>query len=164
MLNPLTAVISEALQCSPTELSDWPLIVAIFCPAGFAGTVIASSVNDVLGRSGTITSTAVMCVICGLLSGASAALSSSSPTVAFWLLFMSRCAVGLASGIGSVVVPSYLGEIAPAALKGVFGGFFQLSVVRTANVKEAKSHIFSSFLFYKKKCALLPLCKQRLSR
>eukprot|EP00613_Pedinella_sp_CCMP2098_P049980 CAMPEP_0171837574 /NCGR_PEP_ID=MMETSP0992-20121227/12261_1 /TAXON_ID=483369 /ORGANISM="non described non described, Strain CCMP2098" /LENGTH=615 /DNA_ID=CAMNT_0012453817 /DNA_START=133 /DNA_END=1981 /DNA_ORIENTATION=- len=36
-LNPLTAVVSQALQCSPTAFWDWPLLVSIFCPAGLGG-------------------------------------------------------------------------------------------------------------------------------
>jgi len=138
-LNPLTAVVSQALQCSPTAFWDWPLLVSIFCPAGLAGTLLASSLSSKFGRAGVITIAGLLCVASGLLGGASAMTAAaavaatppaSGPTTqqAFWLLFASRCVIGLEAGICTAVVPSYLSEISPPELRGLFGACFQLAV------------------------------------
>ena len=46
-----------------------------------------------------------------------------------WVLVLARFVVGFASGFSSVLVPIYLGELAPPILRGTFGTCTQFSMV-----------------------------------
>eukprot|EP00614_Pseudopedinella_elastica_P001396 CAMPEP_0172588166 /NCGR_PEP_ID=MMETSP1068-20121228/7109_1 /TAXON_ID=35684 /ORGANISM="Pseudopedinella elastica, Strain CCMP716" /LENGTH=266 /DNA_ID=CAMNT_0013383411 /DNA_START=46 /DNA_END=843 /DNA_ORIENTATION=+ len=127
-LNPLTEVLTEHLQISATDLRGWPAIVSIFCPAGFLGTQLAASVAT-LGRARAVNASAQLSFAGGCLSGACGLLAAKGSRAGFALLFLGRCAAGVAAGIATVVVPVYLSEISDAGNRGFFGAFFQLAVV-----------------------------------
>ncbi|CAN0461176.1 unnamed protein product [Discosporangium mesarthrocarpum] len=63
---------------------------------------------------------AVAYVIAGVTMSLSPDISS---------LIMARLLVGLASGISTVAVPIYIGEIAPPNLRGVLGAIVQFHLV-----------------------------------
>ncbi len=67
----------------------------------------------------------------GGLCAAVAFLKDAAPqrALAFGLLMAARCCFGAGAGAASVAVPMYLGEIAPASLKGAFGALNQFSLV-----------------------------------
>ena len=67
----------------------------------------------------------------GGLCAAVAFLKDAAPqrSLAFGLLMVARCCFGVGAGAASVAVPMYLGEIAPAALRGAFGALNQFSLV-----------------------------------
>ena len=67
----------------------------------------------------------------GGLCAAVAFLKDAAPqrALSFGLLMVARCCFGVGAGAASVAVPMYLGEIAPAALKGAFGALNQFSLV-----------------------------------
>jgi SP family facilitated glucose transporter-like MFS transporter 3 len=44
------------------------------------------------------------------------------------MLILARLVVGMASGFSSVLVPIYLGELAPPILRGTFGTATQFSM------------------------------------
>jgi sugar porter (SP) family MFS transporter len=70
-------------------------------------------------------------VLGGGLCAAVAFLKDAAPqrALAFGLLMAARCCFGAGAGAASVAVPMYLGEIAPASLKGAFGALNQFSLV-----------------------------------
>jgi MFS family permease len=70
-------------------------------------------------------------VLGGGLCAAVAFLKDAAPQrgLAFGLLMAARCCFGAGAGAASVAVPMYLGEIAPASLKGAFGALNQFSLV-----------------------------------
>ena len=63
------------------------------------------------------------------LSGLSACQADCTASFGVLLFFFGRIIAGLACGASTVVVPIYLGELAPPHLRGTFGVVFQLSSV-----------------------------------
>ncbi len=143
-LNPVAEVIAEALGVSLVLPLGFPLVVSVFCPTGFLGTqCTVARLTQLSGGEGgggggsgggggpaaAINVLGVVCLASGVVASGAALVAPSSPSLAFLLLLLSRSLVGFASGAGSVVVPSYLNDIAPLESRGVVGSFFQLGVV-----------------------------------
>ena len=100
--------------------NQWALIVSIFCTGGLFGSLLGGRLADLLGRKNLLTSSNVL-----FISGA--LLESLSQN--FWMLLIGRFIIGLGCGCSTVIVPLYLGEIAPASLRGSLGTMNQFSIV-----------------------------------
>ena len=128
IFNGMDKIISTALQVSVTSPLGFPLVVSTFCPAGFVGSQLSTSLLG-NGFVQAFNNMAYLCVASGCLAGASYLMCSASLSLSFSFLLLSRMLVGIASGAGSVIVPRYLMEISPRDFRGFLGAFFQGGVV-----------------------------------
>ena len=94
---------------------QWSLAVSVFALGGLFGTY-ASSCMESYGRRKSILITSVMYFVGSLMQ--SFALSIISMT-------LGRLVIGVASGISTVLIPVYLGELAPPTLRGTLGTYIQ---------------------------------------
>ena len=98
----------------------WSLAVSAFAIGGPAGAVLGGALANASGRRQALLFDAVVFFIGG-------ALMTFAPTM-LWLV-LGRFVVGVASGFASVLVPVYLGELAPPVLRGTFGTCTQFAMV-----------------------------------
>jgi MFS transporter, SP family, galactose:H+ symporter len=94
-------------------------VVSIFLLGAAAGALSAGRAADRFGRKPTL-------FAAGVLFGIGLALALIAPNVG--VLLVARVAQGLAAGLASAVVPSYLSEIADDAHRGRLGSVNQLMV------------------------------------
>mmetsp|Transcript_13917 Transcript_13917/g.20893 ORF Transcript_13917/g.20893 Transcript_13917/m.20893 type:complete len:642 (-) Transcript_13917:1518-3443(-) len=98
----------------------WSLAVSSFAIGGPVGAILGGYLANAAGRRQALLFDAIVFVLGGLLM-------SLAPTIA-WLI-AGRFFVGIASGFASVLVPVYLGELAPPVLRGTFGTCTQFAMV-----------------------------------
>ena len=118
-------VISKDLGIDPKGWAWSGGIVASFCVAGFLGTSFAGGLADSWGRRRLIVALNLPFL---LAAGAAVGAGLLKGTAGYALLVLSRVLVGLACGMGSVVTPMYLGEIATESTRGAFGALFQFQI------------------------------------
>jgi len=92
---------------------------AILATGGIAGALLSGVLARVLGRKKSL-------LLAGFIFTAVSAYSALLPDLA--ILSACRFALGFAVGIASFVVPLYLSETAPAAIRGSMGTLFQLMI------------------------------------
>ncbi|MCD0453152.1 sugar porter family MFS transporter [Actinocorallia sp. API 0066] len=95
-------------------------VVAADLPGAAIGAAIAGATADRLGRLGAMRVAGVLFAITAIAS----AVPFSIWDLAFW-----RLMGGVAIGMASVIAPTYIGEIAPAAFRGRLASLQQLAVV-----------------------------------
>jgi hypothetical protein len=125
VLNVPQDTIVSALKLSTIQ---WSFAVAIFCIGGLLGSMSGARMADRLGRKNFLLSNNVLFITGGLLE------SLSSEIV---MLSLGRLAIGVGCGGATVVVPMYLGEIAPANLRGSLGTMNQFAMVSGCNTAAA---------------------------
>jgi MFS family permease len=103
VLNSLTDVGAASLGVSPTALGGWPLLVSVFCPAGFAATQLAGPFAAVHGRAPAVQGMAALGVASGCCSALAAAVGPGPRFAGFWLFFAGRALIGFASGASTVI-------------------------------------------------------------
>ena len=121
------------LTGAPSDDVTWGLCVSIFCLGALLGCAVAATLANGLGRKRALTLTSAACT----LGAAIQALSAFFPTCAvdctaslgILCMLLGRVIAGCGSGAATVVVPIYLGELAPPHLRGAFGVMFQLACV-----------------------------------
>eukprot|EP01035_Chromulina_nebulosa_P019114 gene19114-24948_t len=99
---------------------QWSLAVSAFAVGGPGGAVLGGVLANKRGRRGAMLINTWVFFIGGLLM-------TIAPNI-YWL-FPARLIIGFASGLSSVVVPVYLGEIAPPTLRGTLGTLNQFAMV-----------------------------------
>ena len=119
-----TGVVSGALlflQDSFGKLSafDKELVTSLLLVGAAVGALVAGRLADRIGRRPVILLTATVFII-GVLGAAFAP--------AFGLLVVMRFVIGLAVGSASMVVPLYIGELAPPQYRGALVSFNQLAI------------------------------------
>jgi sugar porter (SP) family MFS transporter len=119
-----TGVVSGALLFLRTQfggLSNFQeeLVTSLLLVGAMAGALIAGRLSDRIGRKPTIMITAVVFVL-GVL------LAAFTPT--YPVLLIARVIIGLAVGSSSMVVPLYIGEIAPPRFRGGLVSLNQLAI------------------------------------
>jgi sugar porter (SP) family MFS transporter len=119
-----TGVISGALLFVGKDFPgltsfDKELLTSILLIGAAVGAVAAGRIADKLGRRPTVLGTAVL-FVAGVL------LAALSPT--FDVLVVARVVIGLAVGSASMVVPLYIGELAPPRIRGALVSFNQLAI------------------------------------
>ncbi|CAM9832758.1 unnamed protein product [Discosporangium mesarthrocarpum] len=100
--------------------TEWSLAVSVFAIGGPFGAVLAGRVSNTSGRRAAIVLNAWIFLAGGLLL-------TLSPSVR-WLI-PARVVIGFASGFATVIVPIYLGELAPPTLRGTLGTLTQFAMV-----------------------------------
>lgn len=115
-------------DCIHTTTTVWSLVIAAFCLGGLIGALSAPSLADRFGRKKILIYHNLFYVLGTLLL----ALASHSS-----LLILGRLFIGIASGVCTVVVPTYLSEIAPEKVRGILGNMFQAAIVFGIFVSQA---------------------------
>ena len=98
----------------------WATAVAAFALGGPVGAGFGGFVANIRGRRIALAVDAILFIIGGLIQACAASITH---------LTLGRFIVGAASGFSSVLVPVYLGEIAPPVLRGAFGAVSQMGLV-----------------------------------
>ncbi|KAL3672259.1 hypothetical protein V7S43_002918 [Phytophthora oleae] len=98
----------------------WALCVSGFAVGGPIGSIVGGQLSAQLGRKKTMLLNS--CLF--LLSGAVMAFA-----INMYMLIAGRFLVGIASGTATVIVPLYLGELAPPNLRGALGTTYQVAMV-----------------------------------
>jgi SP family galactose:H+ symporter-like MFS transporter len=101
------------------EVHDKESYSAILATGGIFGALLSGIFARFLGRKKSL-------VLAGFIFTAASALSALLPPLP--LLSACRFALGFAVGIASFIVPLYLSETAPAAIRGSMGTLFQLMI------------------------------------
>ncbi|KAF9413866.1 hypothetical protein BGZ94_000590, partial [Podila epigama] len=98
----------------------WGFAVGSFCLGALAGGLLGGSVQNMYGRIKTMFISNIFFIIGALL------LALTAHKAQF---IVGRIIIGFACGLGGVVAPSYVGEIATIKGRGTMGTMFQLLVV-----------------------------------
>jgi sugar porter (SP) family MFS transporter len=119
-----TGVISGALLFIGKDFHgltsfDKELLTSILLIGALTGALVAGRIADKVGRRPTVLGTAAVFV-------AGVVLAAFSPNYA--ALVGARVIIGLAVGSASMVVPLYIGEIAPPRIRGALVSFNQLAI------------------------------------
>jgi len=119
-----TGVISGALLFIGKDFPgltsfDKELLTSILLIGALAGALAAGKIADRIGRRPTVLGTAALFVV-GVM------IAAFSPSYA--VLVGARVIIGLAVGSASMVVPLYIGEVAPPRVRGALVSFNQLAI------------------------------------
>ena len=118
-----TGVISGALLFINETLDLSDSLQGIVVSSVLIGAVIGAATNgilaDIFGRKKIIIATAIIFIIGSILCG-------FAPNV--YVLIISRIFVGLAVGIVNFVIPLYLSEISPKAVRGTLVSLYQWAI------------------------------------
>lgn len=110
----------ESVVFPSHSTGEWSLAVAAFCFGGPFGANIAGTLADTRGRRGAL----LICTWTFLLGGI-----IQTTAINMYTIIAARFVIGLASGISTVIVPIYLGELAPPTLRGTLGTLTQFALV-----------------------------------
>ncbi|KAF9200002.1 hypothetical protein BGZ49_009803 [Haplosporangium sp. Z 27] len=104
------------------EFSDlaWGFAVGSFCLGACAGGLLSGGLQNMIGRIKTMLVSNLVFMIGALI------LSLTFRQAQF---IVGRMVLGLGCGLGGVVAPTYLGEIATVHGRGTLGAFYQLFIV-----------------------------------
>ncbi|OOF99891.1 hypothetical protein ASPCADRAFT_393640 [Aspergillus carbonarius ITEM 5010] len=95
-------------------------IVSLFIAGAFFGALLTYGLSNYLGRKWSLTvSSAIFILGAGLQMGANSSRGLG-------ILYAGRVLSGLGTGVASNVVPIYLSELAPPAIRGRLVGFYEL--------------------------------------
>ena len=118
-----TGVISGALLFINESWNLSDSMQGILVSSVLIGAVIGAATNgilaDIFGRKKIIMATAIICIVGSILCGL-------APNI--YVLILSRILVGLAVGIVNFVVPLYLSEVSPKALRGTLVSLYQWAI------------------------------------
>lgn len=98
----------------------WALCVSSFAVGGPIGSAIGGQLSATLGRKKTMFANSCLFVLSGLVMALA---------VNMYMLILGRFLVGIASGAATILVPLYLGELAPPNLRGALGTTYQVAMV-----------------------------------
>jgi SP family facilitated glucose transporter-like MFS transporter 3 len=98
----------------------WSFAVAAFAIGGPFGAIVGGKLADSRGRRGALLIDTWTFLLGGILQ-------SFAPDM--FTIILARFIIGFASGFSSVLVPIYLGELAPPTLRGMLGTLTQFAMV-----------------------------------
>lgn len=98
----------------------WALCVSSFAIGGPIGSIVGGQLSTLLGRRRTMFANSCLFVLAGAVMACA---------INMYMLIAGRFLVGIASGTATVMVPLYLGELAPPNLRGALGTTYQLAMV-----------------------------------
>ncbi|XP_053566109.1 solute carrier family 2, facilitated glucose transporter member 2 [Bombina bombina] len=101
----------------------WSLSVSIFSLGGMVSSFFVGWIADKLGRIKAMMTVNILAIIGALLMGLSPLGQAHA------LVIAGRLITGLYCGLASGLVPIYVGEISPTALRGALGTMHQLAIV-----------------------------------
>jgi SP family facilitated glucose transporter-like MFS transporter 3 len=99
---------------------QWSIAVAAFAIGGPLGAILAGKIVDARGRRGALMINSYTFLVGGLVQ-------TFASNMAY--LTVGRLIIGCASGFSTVLVPIYLGELAPPILRGTLGTLAQFCLV-----------------------------------
>mmetsp|Transcript_26823 Transcript_26823/g.38862 ORF Transcript_26823/g.38862 Transcript_26823/m.38862 type:complete len:686 (-) Transcript_26823:257-2314(-) len=99
---------------------SWAIAVAAFAVGGPFGAMMAGKLADSRGRRGALLIDTWIFLLGGLLQ---------TLAIDMYSIIIARFIIGFGSGFASVLVPIYLGELAPPNLRGMFGTLTQFAMV-----------------------------------
>lgn len=99
---------------------EWSISVSIFAIGGPIGSLAAGGLSNKYGRKKALLLDSGLFILAGLIMAFSTTI---------YALIAGRFLVGFAAGAVSVIVPLYLGELAPPNLRGALGTGYQFGVV-----------------------------------
>jgi SP family facilitated glucose transporter-like MFS transporter 3 len=99
---------------------SWSLAVAAFAIGGPFGAIIGGKMADQRGRRGALLIDTWTFLLGGLMQ---------TFALDMFTIIVARFIIGFASGYSSVLVPIYLGELAPPTLRGTLGTLTQFAMV-----------------------------------
>lgn len=113
---------------------EWAVCVSIFAVGGPIGSLTAGKMSNAIGRKKSLLVSSLLFIVAGALMAFAASI---------YMLIVGRFLVGYASGTVSVVVPLYLGELAPPNLRGALGTGYQFGVVSGILIVDLLAFAFS---------------------
>ncbi|MEE6485803.1 hypothetical protein FKM82_014415 [Ascaphus truei] len=147
--------------------SLWSLSVAIFSVGGMVGSLCVGYFANRFGRRNAMLLVNVAALVGGALMGLSKLAWSPE------MLIIGRFVIGIYCGFCTGLVPMYIGELAPTALRGALGTLNQLGIVVGILVAQifGLEFILGSVTLWPLllgltvflsiiQCALLPLCPE----
>ena len=96
------------------------LLTASVAAGAVIGAILSARTNERLGRRRTIQ-------LAGLIALVGTVFATIAPSIEF--LTVSRLVIGIGVGLSSSTVPTYISELAPAALRGALGALNQIFIV-----------------------------------
>ncbi|XP_019388276.1 PREDICTED: solute carrier family 2, facilitated glucose transporter member 2 [Crocodylus porosus] len=118
-----TDIIMSTASAHNTLTMYWSLSVSIFAIGGMISSFTVGWIGDKLGRVKAMLAVNVLSIIGSLLMG----LAKFGPS--HILIITGRAITGLYCGLSSGLVPMYVGEVSPTALRGALGTLHQLAIV-----------------------------------
>ena len=106
------------------NLTTFSLLQSMYCVGGLCGALVAGYIADRFGRRMTLIFANFTFMASGILSvlyAESIFGAISNPNLSFLYFIISRIFSGVASGISTAIVPTYLGEISPPIIRGEIG-------------------------------------------
>ncbi|RHY31274.1 hypothetical protein DYB32_003640 [Aphanomyces invadans] len=113
-------IFPEAVKSTTQKNLEWSIVVSIFAIGGPIGSLVAGQISQTYGRKKALIFDSFLFILAG-------GLMAFANNI-YWLM-AGRFLVGFAAGTVSVVVPLYLGELAPPNLRGALGTGYQFGVV-----------------------------------
>ncbi|KAE9065159.1 hypothetical protein PF005_g29090 [Phytophthora fragariae] len=98
----------------------WALCVSSFAVGGPIGSIAGGQLSAQIGRKKTMLANSCLFVMSGVVMAFA---------INMYMLILGRFLVSIASGTATVVVPLYLGELAPPNLRGTLGTTYQVAMV-----------------------------------
>ncbi|EQC31526.1 hypothetical protein SDRG_10700 [Saprolegnia diclina VS20] len=118
-LNP-NVIFPDDVKTPDQKSFEWSICVSVWAIGGPLGSIVAGNLSQKYGRKKTLILDCFLFIFSGALMACAVNI--------YWLI-LGRFLVGFAAGIVSVVVPLYLGELAPPNLRGALGTGYQFGVV-----------------------------------
>ncbi|KAG2195911.1 hypothetical protein INT47_002684 [Mucor saturninus] len=119
--NGLSYVASKSFpDCLPMSNALWGFAVSSFCVGGLIGGLFGGFIQTKFGRKKTIIFNNIGWIIGALLIGCSV-----TPA----MFIVGRISCGLSCGLGSLVTPTYVGEISTIKARGTMGTINQFAIV-----------------------------------
>ena len=130
-----TFALPKPRTCIPMDAPSFAIVTSIFTLGGLIGALSSGPLSTAYGRLLPLRLASIFFVLGPLLS----ALAPN-----FGFLVAGRFLSGVGSGAALVIVPIYIGEIAPVASKGSFGALTQITI----NVGILLAQVLGYFLSY----------------
>lgn len=115
--------------------ASWSLAVAAFAVGGPFGAVVGGKMADQRGRRGALLLDTWTFLAGGILQ---------TFALDMFTIIIARFIIGFASGYSSVLVPIYLGELAPPTLRGMLGTLTQFALVSGILVADLMAFPFAT--------------------
>lgn len=117
------------------SMEIWSLAVSVWCVGGLVGARLSGKWADAYGRKRALLLTAWPFVVGGWLQTCSLSMS---------MIVVARAIIGVACGATTVLVPIYLGELAPPNLRGYIGTMTQFTMVFGILFSDVLSFFFAN--------------------
>jgi MFS transporter, SP family, solute carrier family 2 (facilitated glucose transporter), member 3 len=122
--------------------------VAAFAVGGPFGAIVGGKMADIRGRRGALLIDTWTFLLGGLLQ-------TFAPDL--YTIILSRFIIGFASGYSSVLVPIYLGELAPPTLRGMLGTLTQFALVIGILIADLMAFPFATVTGWRTLFAITPI-------